>query len=108
MSRINAKDTTWVKVEVLGKEGLFTDERVDRNTIPNGWYFYEIRHDDDSWGDPIEIALGILVNFYGTFITKEPLKLIPSDITSNAYLDIDPEKDWKYLGEDMIKLEGSH
>lgn len=99
MARENAMNVTWEKVEVLGREGLFTCLRVDRSTIPEGWYLYEVRHDDNSWGDPVEIALGVLANHFGTLIVKEPFELESSPLTDNAYLDIDPEKDWKYLDE---------
>ena len=101
MARENAMNVTWEKVEVLGKEGLFTPLRVDKTTIPEGWYFYEVRHSDEDWCDPIEIALGILVNRFGTLIVKEPFELEPSPITDNAYLGIDPENDWKYLDENV-------
>lgn len=103
MARENAMNVTWEKVKVLGREGLFTCLRIDRKTIPEGWYMYEVRHDDECQGDPVEIALGIMVNHYGTLIVKEPFDLKPSTITNNAYLDIDPEKDWNYIG-DFIKL----
>ena len=103
MIRLNAKDVKWQSVEVLGKPGLFVDFRIDRNTIPEGYHFYEVRHDDNSWGDPVEIALGILVNFLGTLIMKEPLDLEPAE-NGNNFVEIDPEKDWWYLGEDNITL----
>lgn len=99
MARLNAMEVTWKKLEVLGKEGLFADWRIDRNTIPEGWYFYEVRHADNDWCEPVEIALGILVNFWGTLITKEPFDLTPLGDTGNEYLDIDPETDWEYLDE---------
>lgn len=107
MARFNAMDVTWEKVEVLGKEGLFTSLRVDRATVPKGWTMYEVRHDDNSWGDPVEIALGIMVNHFGTLLVKEPFDLEPSPITNNAYLDIDPEKDWNYLDEIVSFKEGA-
>lgn len=105
MARYNAKEITWEKVKVLDREGLFTELRVDRNTIPEGWEMYEVRHDDNSWGDPVEIARGILVNHFGTLLVKEPFDLIPFPATGNDYLYIDPEKDWIYLGE-TGKFEG--
>lgn len=106
--RYNAKELVYEKVKVLGKEGLFTSERVDRDSVPDGWFMYEVRHDDNSWGDPIEIGLGICVNFFGTLLMKEPLLLlVPSTDINNAYLDIDSEKDWKYLYDNMVKLEES-
>lgn len=105
MARFDAKNVTWEKVEVLGKEGLFTGLRVDKTTIPEGWYFYEVRHDDWCQGDPIEIALGVMVNHWGTLIMKEPLELIPDHDLHNAYLDINPETDWDYLYE-TVSLYG--
>ena len=99
MSRVDAKETCWEKVEVLGREGLFTCLRVDRNTVPEGWYMYEVRHDDECQGEPVEIALWVMVNHWGTLLVKEPFDLEKSQITNNAYLYIDPEEDWNYLGE---------
>ena len=94
--RKNAKEIEWEKVEVLGKEGLFTDYRVNRDTIPEGYFMYEIRHDDDCHGDPVQIAKWVIVNFWGTLLVKEPFNLEPSPMTNNAYLNIDPEEDWSY------------
>ena len=99
MSRVDAKETCWEKVEVLGREGLFTCLRVDRSTVPEGWYMYEVRHDDECQGEPVEIALWVMVNHWGTLLVKEPFDLEKSQITNNAYLYIDPEEDWNYLGE---------
>ena len=59
---------------------------------------YEIRHDDDGQGDPVQIANWILVNFWGTLLVKEPFELEPAS-NNNTYLDIDPENDWGYTGE---------
>lgn len=94
--RENAKEIKWEKVVVLGKEGLFADYRVDRGTVPEGYSVYEIRHDDDCQGEPVQIAKWVMVNFWGTLLVKEPFELEPSPVTNNAYLDIDPEEDWNY------------
>ena len=99
--RLRIMDVKWTKVEVLGVEGLFTKFRIDRNTIPEGLYFYEVRHDDWMCDEPVEIALGVLANFWGTLLTKEPLELEPMD-GGNAYTYIDHEKDWKFLNEDYV------
>lgn len=95
-NRLNAMKETFETVTVLGKPMLFTQFRIDRSTVPKGLYMYEVRHDDDMNGDPVQIATWILVNHWGTLISSEPLKLIPSRATNNAYLDIDPYKDWNY------------
>lgn len=99
MARVNAKEVGWEKVEVLGREGLFTCLRVDVDTVPEGWYMYEVRHDDGCQGEPVEIALLVMVNHWGTLLVKEPFDLEKSQFTNNAYLCVDPEEDWNYLGE---------
>lgn len=88
----------WEKVEVQGKECLFNDSRIDRKTVPECYNMYEVRHSDDDWGEPIELALGVMVNFFGTLLTKEPFELEPSVVTDNAYLWLEDD-DWHYLGE---------
>lgn len=95
MARYNAMDEQYEEIKVLGKPALFHDMRIDPSTVPRGLYLYEVRHDDDGFGDPVQIARGILVNHFGSIITQEPIKL-PSD----GHLNIDPEKDWAYVGGD--------
>ena len=60
--------------------GFFTNARVDRSTIPDGWYAYDIRHDDD--GDFITLEAQVLANHAGTFLTPHPVKL------SEGYFDL--------------------
>lgn len=103
MTRQNAMELSWEKVEVLGKECLFNDLRVDRKTVPEGYFMYEVRHADEDWGEPCEIALGILVNFYGTLLSKEQFDLEPNETKTNSYKYIDWENDWDYLGG-IVKL----
>lgn len=101
----NAMAESYEKVTVLGKPMLFSGCRIDRKTLPKGMYLYEVRHDDDGRGDPCQIAQWVLVNHWGTLISNEPIKLVPSTRIDNAYLDIDPEKDWNYEGEECTLLE---
>lgn len=93
--RINAKDEIYGDVTVLGRPMIFTNLRVDKSTVPNGLYVYEVRHDDDQMGDPVEIANWVLVNHWGTLISAEPIEL-PHKSANNAYRNIDPETDWNY------------
>ena len=86
MARINAMTERFEEVEVLGKPALFTCLRVDRNTLPPGLFMYEVREDDGMSGIACQIARNIMVNHWGTIITREPIKL-PRD----GYLDIDAE-----------------
>ena len=96
---IHVSEETFDEVEVLGKPMLFTCARVDKTTIPKGLYFYEVRHDDDQRGDPVQIARWVMVNHWGCLLSATPIALEESPHINNAYRDIDPEKDWNYTGE---------
>lgn len=100
MARYHVMEETYSEIRVLGKPALFHDLRIDRSTVPRGLYLYEVRSDDDGRGDPVQIAKGIMVNHWGTILTREPIKL-PAD----GYLDIDPEKDWDYAGGDCCTVQ---
>lgn len=74
MDRLNISNIkSFEPVEVFGKRCIFTPERVDRTSLPEGFYMYETRHYDDDWGLICDIAPGIFCNFFGTIITNEPL-----------------------------------
>ena len=95
MAECNAMEEQYQEIRVLGKPALFHDMHLERDTVPRGLYLYEVRHDDDCIGDPVQIARGIMVNHYGSILTREPVKL-----PGSGYLDIDPERDWEFGGGD--------
>lgn len=105
MFRKNAMDEVYEEVTVFGKPMLFTCLRIDRDTVPKGMYMYEVRHDDDQQGDPVQMANWIMVNHWGTLISNQPVKLEKSPSVNNAYRDIDPETDWNYEGVDSSLKE---
>ena len=71
------------EITVCGKPALFTSIRIKRDTVPEGLYAYDVRHDDECRGIPCEIAPFIMVNHWGTIILTEPLEL-PS-VCSSIY-----------------------
>ena len=75
MSRHDANRLIYDEVTVWGVPALFTDLRVDRSTMPDDVYRYEIRYSDDYGGEPVELARGIMVDFFGTVLTREPIQL---------------------------------
>lgn len=105
MFRKDAMDEVYEEVTVFGKPMLFTCLRIDRDTVPKGMYLYEVRHDDDQQGDPVQVANWIMVNHWGTLISNQPIKLEKSPSVNNAYRDIDPETDWNYEGVDSTLKE---
>lgn len=64
-------------MELLGVNGLFTNLRVDRYSLPEGFYKYSIREGDDN---PFS-AVGnqVIVNHMGDFICKTELDLNGQD-----------------------------
>ena len=88
----NAMIERYEEITVCGKPALFTSIRIKRDTVPDGLYAYDVRHDDECRGIPCEIAPFIMVNHWGTIILAEPLEL-PDD--GRRY--IDEEMDWNYL-----------
>lgn len=80
MARWDYSKETFSKVSVCGILCEFSDMRIDRNTVPEGKYQYEVAGDDDSGGEPTRIKLGIMVNFFGTLISDELLPIGDSGI----------------------------
>ncbi len=93
---LDASTARFELVTVLGYPMLFTCCRVDRSTVPKGLHLYEVRHDDDMHGDPVEIGDWILVNHWGTLLTTTPIKLDRHPQLHRSFRGIDPEQDWNY------------
>ena len=47
------------KVEVKGIVCEFYDMRIDRATVPDGKYLYEVAGDDDSGAEPARVGKGV-------------------------------------------------
>ena len=88
----DAKQATYQEVTILGKPALFTECRLDRTTVPEGVYRYELRHADEDWGEPATLSRSIVVNYYGSVLTREPFQLpvegwIPLESGSLSFRD---------------------
>ncbi|MDE5938548.1 MAG: hypothetical protein K2H37_05665 [Lachnospiraceae bacterium] len=68
------------KVSVCGIPCDFSDMRIDRNTVPEGRYQYEVADDDESQGYPSRVRQGIMVNFFGTLISDVSLPIGHDDV----------------------------
>ena len=73
--RLDYSQEKFTKVRVCGIECDFTDMRIDKSTVPEGRYQYEVADDDESQGNPARVRWGIMVNFFGTLISDVPLLL---------------------------------
>ena len=88
----DARKVTYQEVTIFDRPALFTECRIDRATVPEGVYRYELHHGDEDWGEPVELARSIFANYYGTVLTHEPFQLpidgwIPMENDSLSFLD---------------------
>lgn len=91
--RYDAGKECWTPMGIRGVRGYFNDLRIDRNTIPEGFHFWELA-DGDSDGTPCRYKPDILVNFYGTFITAGEL---PIDCPECREGFISSDEEWGYM-----------
>ncbi len=79
-------------------DGLYSDIRVVKSSIPSPLNGYDIRHEDDDDMSPVSIKKGnIMVNCYGTFITEHisglDNMLVEFDIDDYDFPDEDEDND---------------
>ena len=84
-------------IELFDEPGLFTNGRIDRETVPAGWYCYDLRGSDDDPGDPTTVEEQVTVNHAGTVLLPKPLKLNKVDINGTRY---------RKIGEGLNFLDG--
>ena len=64
---VDARKEEFEYIEVLDKPALFTNGRVSRFTVPQGWFCYDLRGNDA--GDPTTIEKYVGVNHAGTILS---------------------------------------
>lgn len=96
---MDARLENFRKIEFQGKISLFTNNRIDIATMPEGLHRYEIRHADNDWGNTCQLAYSIHVNHFGTLITNEEIQLRP-----DAYLDFKLE-DLNFLADGYVSID---
>lgn len=79
----------------FGKYVLFSDLRIDRGSVPEGLWVYDIRHGDEGdWTDPVEILPHVLCNYMGSIVSTERF---PVDF-KESYIFMDQNAgDWDYI-----------
>ena len=92
MTGVNAKSEEYESFFILGQDALFTNARLDRTTIPEGLYAYDLRDECD--GNINELKDFVLVNHWGTVLVKEPIEGADKGVQIKA-------DDYNYLGDSM-------
>lgn len=71
---VNAREHQFEHIELFGKPALFTNSRIIRATVPEGFHCYDLRGSDYDPGKPITVEKSVVVNHAATVLTAEPVK----------------------------------
>lgn len=88
----DARKVHFEKAVIDGREVLFTNLRIDRSTVPQSLYCYDIRETDGFSGVAASVERYVWVNHWGTILSKEPFPL------ENGRYEIEAD-DIEYLDE---------
>ena len=72
---VNARTEKFQHLEVFDKPALFTTGRIARDTVPKGWYCYDIRGSDDDPGELCYMEENVVVNHAGSVLMPEKLAM---------------------------------
>lgn len=95
---VNAREETMEHIEIFKKPALFTNSRIDMDSVPEGWYCYDLRGSDFDPGRPSMLEDKVAVNHAGSVLSPTPLKRSSTEFRRlNGTLN--------FLGEDMTLAE---
>lgn len=97
MKPLDATKEQYELAEIDQRVVLFTNMRLDRNTVPDGLHCYDVRDSDNLDGSMAEIKPHVMVNHWGTILSHEPFPL-------NEWGSYYPEE-WGYLSDTMTLSE---
>ena len=83
-------------VELFGKPALFTSDRLDNSDIPQGLYVYHVRGDDETTGGFAALEPRVLVNHFGSIVTKEPI-----DFGKKGYIEFTDDTETNFTGRSV-------
>lgn len=96
--KYNAETECFERVEIDGVEVLFTNARLDRETVPAGIYCYDVRETEGFSGIPAALEPCAMANHWGTVLSKQEFPM------ENGYYGI-TEDSFNYLGETLMLEE---
>ena len=73
--KVNARTDKFQHLEVFDKPALFTNGRIARDTVPKGWYCYDMRGSDDDPGELCCMEENVVVNHAGSVLMPEKLAM---------------------------------
>lgn len=94
---MDANNDIFELMELFDQVVLFTNARIDRKTVPDFLYAYDLRDECD--GIPCTIEKYVSVNHFGTIIASKPIEL-----NSLGY-GLIREDDYGFIGDEMTLAE---
>lgn len=71
----DARDEDFELAEIDNVVVIFTNARIDRDTVPFDLYCYDVRESEGFSGDPATLEKFVSVNHWGTIISMKPFPL---------------------------------
>lgn len=101
MTPININEIKYFDLyNIHGVNVLVTSLRVDKESIPEGYYKYSIRHSDEDCGEMCTIEKQVVVNHHSDVISKFPIESVTIDgetFTIDNYIPIEEGETAIYL-----------
>lgn len=97
MTPLDAAREKYILAEIDSRPVLFTNMRLNRDTVPEGLFCYDVRDSDYLDGSMAEVKPFVMVNHWGTILSREAF---PLDGHGSYY-----PKDWGYLDKTMSLTE---
>lgn len=82
------REDDFEEILLFEKPALFTNGRIDRDTVPKGVYAYDIRETEGFSGIPCSVERFVVVNHMGTVLTRDPIKKMKDGFRSMSDDDI--------------------
>lgn len=96
---MNADDRQYTLAWIKDVECLFSEERINDATVPDGFHKYDIRHADNDWGQPCTLEHKVTVNYYGSVLLMQEL-----DFEGKDCIDISGDEDFIDSG-DIVAID---
>lgn len=79
------------KLNFKGYECYIADMRILQADKRSDLYYYGIRHSDDDFSMPVTIEPNVIVNHWGTLVTREPIDHLMDTSTHWHQIELDEE-----------------
>ena len=72
---VDARNEDFELAEIDNVVVIFTNARIDRDTVPFDLYCYDVRESEGFSGDPVTLEKVVVINHCGTVLSKKPFPL---------------------------------